>query len=858
MGMNMWRLAIQTLRFRRSGFLATFVALFFGTAVVMACGGLMETGIRNNVPAARLAGAAAVVIGDRSYELHPGSPDDSEQEVLPEIAPLDAGLTGKLAAVPGVERVVGDVTFPAVLLAGSSPGAKASAHGWDSAPLAPYGLRSGAPPAGPGQVVLDTATASKAGAGVGDRIRVAAHGGSAVYRVSGIVGGMAGQDRARAVVGPVLFFAQDEARRLAGHPDTYDSLAVVARPGTDGARLTDGITGALAGTHAKVLTGDDRGFAEFPVAQERRSDLISLAGVFGGLAVLVAVFVTAGTVTLSAAQRRRELALMRAIGVTPRQLRRMLLAESLFVAVVAILPAWLPGQWLGGVLFDRLAASGVTSGAVEFTLGRIPLAAAGGAVLLTAVGSGLIGARRAARTRPAEALSEAAVQERWFGVWRLLFALLFLSGAAALVVVTWTVMRGPVASSTAMPAVMLAVIGLALLAPGLTKMCVALLHGPVRALTGASGHLAMLNSRARAVQMGATVAPVMLAVGIATASLYIQTTQDELTNGAFVANLSADAVLTSVSGTVDPALVDRVQELPGVAAASAYVTSLGYLERPDGRGTETGEDGMPLRGVSARGAAGTTAAAATRGSFAALTGRTVALPEGAGHDVGDTVTLRLGDNTTVAVRVVATYRPKASSDAALLPAALLAPHTTAGLPGQILVRAKPGADLGPALAGLAAAEPGLTVEGRDALVAAHDQGTQTQSWVTYLLVGMIIAYTAISVVNSLALATGNRRREFGLQRLTGATRGQVMRMVTVEGLLVGVVGVLLGTAAAAAILVAFVHAAGDGTRLLPSGPGWLYGVVVAAALGLTLSATLVPTWRALRGRPAEAAGAGAE
>jgi putative ABC transport system permease protein len=858
MGMNMWRLAIQTLRFRRSGFLATFVALFFGTAVVMACGGLMETGIRNNVPAARLAGAAAVVIGDRSYELHPGSPDDSEQEVLPEIAPLDAGLTGKLAAVPGVERVVGDVTFPAVLLAGSSPGAKASAHGWDSAPLAPYGLRSGAPPAGPGQVVLDTATASKAGAGVGDRIRIAAHGGSAVYRVSGIVGGMAGQDRARAVVGPVLFFAQDEARRLAGHPDTYDSLAVVARPGTDGARLTDGISRALAGTHAKVLTGDDRGFAEFPVAQERRSDLISLAGVFGGLAVLVAVFVTAGTVTLSAAQRRRELALMRAIGVTPRQLRRMLLAESLFVAVVAILPAWLPGQWLGGVLFDRLAASGVTSGAVEFTLGRIPLAAAGGAVLLTAVGSGLIGARRAARTRPAEALSEAAVQERWFGVWRLLFALLFLSGAAALVVVTWTVMRGPVASSTAMPAVMLAVIGLALLAPGLTKMCVALLHGPVRALTGASGHLAMLNSRARAVQMGATVAPVMLAVGIATASLYIQTTQDELTNRAFVANLSADAVLTSVSGTVDPALVDRVQELPGVAAASAYVTSLGYLERPDGRGTETGEDGMPLRGVSARGAAGTTAAAATRGSFAALTGRTVALPEGAGHDVGDTVTLRLGDNTTVAVRVVATYRPKASSDAALLPAALLAPHTTAGLPGQILVRAKPGADLGPALAGLAAAEPGLTVEGRDALVAAHDQGTQTQSWVTYLLVGMIIAYTAISVVNSLALATGNRRREFGLQRLTGATRGQVMRMVTVEGLLVGVVGVLLGTAAAAAILVAFVHAAGDGTRLLPSGPGWLYGVVVAAALGLTLSATLVPTWRALRGRPAEAAGAGAE
>ncbi|MBO0518334.1 FtsX-like permease family protein, partial [Streptomyces beijiangensis] len=90
-----------------------------------------------------------------------------------------------------------------------------------------------------------------------------------------------------------------------------------------------------------------------------KSDLVSLSAVFGGMAVMVALFVTASTMSLSAAQRQRETALMRAVGATPRQLRRMLLIETLIVAVGAALLAWLPGQWLGGALFERLADAGI-------------------------------------------------------------------------------------------------------------------------------------------------------------------------------------------------------------------------------------------------------------------------------------------------------------------------------------------------------------------------------------------------------------------------------------------------------------------------------------------------------------------
>src|SRR5262245_7074446 len=173
----MWRLALRTLRFRKAGFAATFAALWFGTAIVMACGGLMETGIRNNLPPQRLAEAAVVVIGDRNYQLPKpdgGDPHDAEAGVLPERVPIDASVGGKGDDVPAVSRAAGDLSFPVALtrdrrlLAGDVLG-----HGWDSAALTPYRLQSGVAPAEPGQVGLDATVARKWNVPVGDRVGIA-------------------------------------------------------------------------------------------------------------------------------------------------------------------------------------------------------------------------------------------------------------------------------------------------------------------------------------------------------------------------------------------------------------------------------------------------------------------------------------------------------------------------------------------------------------------------------------------------------------------------------------------------------------------------------------------------------------
>jgi len=855
----MWRLAVATLRFRRTGEVAAFVAMALGTAIVLACGGLMETGIRTAVPPQRLAAAAVVVTGNQAYQLPRASPASEEDgpgsATLAERVRVDAGLVGTVQAVPGVVKAVGEVSFPAAVLTDGQPVAGATqpqGHNWASAVLTPYSLRAGVAPARPGQVVLDAALAQRSAVAVGDRVQVAAGGTTGTYQVTGVAASAGG----RAVTRAAVFFSASDARRLSGHPGTVDAIGVLAAPGTDVARLRRRVEAAVAGQAAVTLAGDDRGLAEFPEAKASSETLIAIAAVFGGIAVMVAVLVVAGTLALSVQQRQREMALLRAIGATPRQVRRMILAETLAVAVLATAAGCLPGAYLGRWLLGRLAAAGLVPPAVAFRQGWVPVVTAAGVALVTALAAALVAGRRAAVTPPSEMLAEADVQRRWLSWGRLLAALVFLAGGAALAIVTMTVMSGPVAASTAGPTVMVFAFGLALLGPGVTRAMTAVLHRPLRALPGLAGELAVLNARAQTVRTAAVAMPIMLAVGIATALLYVQTTQVAAAERAYAETLRADVVLTSTIGGLAPGLLGSVQRLPGVAGASEYVTSTGFIESPHDRAQ--GEDGWPLRGVTADGAAQTTAVSVTAGTLAGLRGNTVALPaqhaRELGRGEGDTIRMRLGDRAQVELRVVALYAASSGDQAIMLPAKLLAAHTTAGLPTQILVRAAPGAGtrrLTTALTQLAGRWPGVTVADRGALAAAYAAQQQTQAWVNYLLVGMIVAYTAISVVNTLVLATARRRREFALLRLTGSTRGQVLRMMSMEGVLIAVIGIMLGTAVSATTLVPFSIAASD--SLMPSGPQWIYPAVIGTAAVLALTATLLLTWQALRSPPADAA-----
>ncbi|UQI43302.1 FtsX-like permease family protein [Streptomyces sp. HU2014] len=847
----MGKLARRSLRHRTASFTATFLALLFGATIVMACGGLMETGIRNNTPPERLAGAQLLVTGDPRYSLA----DDEKHKakgLFSERVELDEALVERVRAVPGVRTAVGERTIDAAVTGGTGTPAAARAHGWESAALTPYALTAGEAPTRPGEAVLDEGLARAAGVRTGDRVAVTAHGTTAPYRVTGVVRPAAG----RAVPQATLFLSTAEAARLAPRAGTVADIAVTTRPGTGTAALRERIADALRGHGVTVLAGDDRGAVEHPEVVEGGENLIAVAGAFGGLAVETAVFVVGATVAQAAGQRHRELALLRAVGATRGQLRRLVLGETLMVTALAGAVAWFTGPLAGHWLYERLVGTGMIAETVEFRQGWIPAVTAGGALLLTALGGGVLGAWRAVRVRPTEALGEAEARQRWISWPRLLLAALFLAGTVALGLVTALVLEGPVAASTAGPTVLCAAIGFALIGPALTKAAAAVLQWPARLLGGVTGRLAARNCRARSIRVAGAVTPIMLATAVTTGMLYLQTTAADVSGKQFTDGLKADAVVTSAAGGVDPAFVDRVRKVPGVGAAGAYVTSTGWLERPVDHGQD--KRGLALQGVDAGSAGRTLAAPVTAGSLTALRGDTVALPEATAHrlrrGVGDTVRLRLGDGSTAGLRVVALLADRPGYATALVPVTLLAPHTTAGLPAQILVRAAAGTDprtVAGALRALTAAHPGLTVTDRDGVIDGHARDTRAQASVNFLICGMLIGYTALSVVNTLVISVRDRRREFGLQRLTGATRGQVLRMMTVEAALVTAMGLTLGTLAAAAALVPFSLAATDGW--LPSGPPVIYLTTAAGALALALVGTLVPTWAALRIRPVVAA-----
>ncbi|WND32932.1 FtsX-like permease family protein [Streptomyces sp. BB1-1-1] len=866
----MIRIALSTLRFHKYGFIASFIALFLGATIVIGCGGLLETGVHNAAPPARLAAAPIVVTGDQRYI-------GTERElVFPERLRLKNELAEELQSVPGVATAVKDMSFPASLAhtpgtnLARTPGTKVTGHGWSSARLAPYSLSAGTAPTGSDRIVLGADLAERVGLRPGEHVQLATGGEARSFEISGLA---TGPDD-----GAHVFLSDAEAARASGHPGTTDSIGVFPAAGTDWQEIAERVRDKVvrqpaagqwaAGQQITVLTGDDRGRAENPAVLADGSDLVPLAAAFGGLSAMVTIFVVSGTLGLSVQQRRREIALLRAIGATPGQLRRLILGETMVLSVLATALACLPGPAFGRWLLTAFSDAGAVPDAIVYRAGSVPLIVGAATTLLTAIGAALITAQGAVRTRPTEALAEAGLQRRWFSRFRLVVGLLCVAGGIALAMGT-AASAGPDAAGVATPAAMVWAAGFGLLGPVLVRAVIAALRRPAERWLGLAGHLATRNAKARTTRLTAAALPVMLASGLALGLTYLRTTQSDGAKQAFDDSLRADLVVTSDSGGVPLSTIDAIRELPGVAAATAQIPSVGYLEpdepmagpsAPDEGASEGEQESagpqpteLSLQGITPQGAAHTTAFRASSGDLDALHGDSVALPARAaeGHKIGDTVAMRLGDGSRVQLRLVATVDGERGYETALVPASLLVGRTNAGLVPTILVSAAPDTDIGrlsAELTKLTYRHPGLHLSDRATLRAVQAESDDTQAWMAYLVLGVVVGYSVISLLNTQIQATTERRREFMLQRLVGATRRQVLRMMTVEALMISLAGLLLGLLVAAATLVPLsLSILGSA---LPGGSPWILVTVIAATFALVLASTLLSTGVILRARPA--------
>ena len=127
---------------------------------------------------------------------------------------------------------------------------------------------------------------------------------------------------------------------------------------------------------------------------------------------------------------------------------------------------------------------------------------------------------------------------------------------------------------------------------------------------------------------------------------------------------------------------------------------------------------------------------------------------------------------------------------------------------------------------------------------------KTIETLNYVVVGMIASFAAVMLINTLIAATTYRRREFGQQRLAGATPSQVLKMVVTEDIVLIVTGVLFGTIASLPTIVPFSIARTD--SVLPDVTIGIYLSIVTIAATLTLTSSLGAARRALRMRAVQA------
>ncbi|MER5732754.1 ABC transporter permease [Streptomyces sp. NPDC002138] len=803
-------LARAAVRFRPAAFAGTFLALLMTVAIVSACGILLETGLRASAPPTRYADAPVVIAADQRIRMTAGRGEDAEEisVPVPDLARVDAELLAKLAPLG---RAVPDVAFPV-----RSDAGQVTAYGWGSSAFTGTRLAAGRAP-GAGEVVLGGAT------GGPERVTLDTPAGKREFRVSG---------RTDA---PGAWFSDDQARALSGHPRALDAIALLPAPGADAAAraaLADRARAAV-GDRARVLTGDAR--VQDPGIARAKEVLIGLGGSFGGIAGMVAVFTATGSVALSVGQRSREYALLRAIGATPRQIRRSVATEALLVAPAAGALGCVPGIALANWWFGALKEKGAVPDPVSLSVSWIPLVSAVAIGLATALFAGWSAARRPAKIRPGAALAEAAVERLRPGWIRTPLGVLALAGGFTC---AGLAAGGSVtAAATAGPGVvMLFMLAVALLGPLIARACATVLGAPLRA-AGPAGALAAANSRTHARRLASALTPIVLAVAFSSTLVFLQTTADRATGHQQAAGLLADHVVIAPAGSggLPSDAAARAAALPGVTAAVAlgHTSVLVPTGSGSGAGAElrsapaqvTGADLTPVQDLGVR-----------AGSLAALRPGTIAVDQGlaeaTGARLGGRMELRLPDGVRVTPEIVAVYTRGLGFGEVTLPAADLAGHRTAPAATELLVR---GAS--PGLAGL-----GGTVTDKSGWATAQGLDRKLNAWANNVMATVLGGFAALAAANTLAMTVLDRRRELTLLRLVGSTRRQVLRMIRWEALLVGGAGLVLGSAIAAATLIPMAKAL---TGESPYVPPLVYGSFAAGALALTLTATALPARHAL-------------
>ncbi|NEA65117.1 FtsX-like permease family protein [Streptomyces sp. SID12488] len=784
------RISLSSLRAHRRRFAGSFLAVFLGVAFLagtLVMGDTLRAGFDTMFGDA--ASGTDAVVRSADAITTSGESQGVRQPVSTELLKTVEQVPGVAAAVPDIQgagQLIGSDGKP---IGGQGP--PTLAGNWiTDAQLNPYQLAEGRAPLKPGEVVVNRGTAKKGDLRIGDTTVLRTPDPVKVTVVG--LATFAGEDGMAQVTFTGMTQA-DAEKYLTAKPGEAAGIQVRAGPGVGQQELVDRLTPVLP-SGVEAITGQESAEENTEMISSRfLTVFILFLLVFSGVAILVATFSIHNTFAIVVAQRTRENALLRALGVSRRQVTAATLIEATAVAVTASIAGLAGGIGIAAglqALFPAIGFPFPEGGLVISWLSMLLPLAVG---IVVCLGSALLPAVRAGRTAPLAALRETAVDRSGASSARAVIGAGL--GALALAMTLTGVLVSPSLWLAGLGAV-LALAAFVVLGPVASTTVVRVLGGPLDRLRGVTGGLARRNALRSPKRTAATASALM--IGVAVVSLFtvfgasLKATMDQTVSRSFAGDVAVSTPSFGAGGSgLSPGLAPAIAQRPEVADAVGLGRGVAEV---DGKGRAlTVTDPVTLSRVFDLGD--------IRGSLDDLGTDGIAVTEAEadrqGLKAGDTTRLTFTDGRKENFTVRAVYGRSELAGEYVITRAAWAPHRIQDSDTLIAVSFKDGVstDAGKAAVEQIAASYGdPEVRTRDEYAQSSAAGIEMMLTLVYALLALAVLIALLGIANTLTLAIHERTRELGLLRAVGQTRAQLRAMVRWESVLVAAFGTVGGLA----------------------------------------------------------------
>jgi putative ABC transport system permease protein len=791
----MTKVALAGLLGRKLRTALTAFAIVLGVAMVS--GTLVLTGSIDNAfnfiftsvrqgSDAVITGKAAVDVTQGQGSFAPSVPDS----LLTKVRRLDSVALAE-GSVNGTATLIG--RNGKAIVFGGAPNLGFSISSGNS-PFNPLGLVSGAWP-GKGQIVIDRTTAKRKHYAVGDEIGVQAEGPARRFRISGIVR----FGSASALGGATLAgFDTATAQRLFEKPHKLDEIAIARKPGVSEDRLLSEVRSVLPPT-AQVRSGT----AQAQEDQKQTNSFISFLRdfllAFGGIALFVGSFVIANSLSITIAQRTRELATMRTLGASRRQVLSSIVVEALVIGVLASVAGLLLGFGLAKLLFKLFDALGFTlpNSGLIFQPSTVVIALVAG-IGVTLIAS-LRPALRATRVPPIAAVREGStLPPSRFARFRTVgSALLTALGFAALL---WGLFGPNLGTTQVLLWMGLGVVciffGVALLSVRVIQPLAGVLGWPARRVGGAAGALARDNARRNPQRTASTASALMIGLALVTLVAVLAAGITSSFRGAVEGIWkNADYAITAQNNfsPIPPSAANAVAKNPGVEAVANVRTGNVGAFGQSFFGTAVNPPGSTMFKLDWK--AGSQQTIANLGADGAFVDKDYAKSHKLQLGSPIALTFANGDRNRFVIKGI--FAPPTGGSPfgrVTISQSAWDKHNPTPQNLYSFVRMSGGesdqnrAELEQALRQFPNAKVATRQEFIDNQISALNRILN----ILYVLLALSVIVSVFGIVNTLVLTVFERTREIGMLRAIGMTRRQVRRMIRYESVITALIGGVLG------------------------------------------------------------------